>query len=696
MAMMAKMRSLAPAFILTVGVLFVLFMVVSSSNVMDALGGRTNIIGKVNGEDITYQDFNKAVDQQRENQKNQTGKDVADQDMDKLRDQVWDAMVTEKLLEQYVNKFDITVSNQEVKDIILGKNPPEFLKRNFIDSTGKFNRQAYEAALIDPRNKDVMIQAEDAVRQQRLREKLQSELLASLTVSEPEIKREFIDKNIKIDVKYALVPLTQFPDSTVTVTDAELQDYYNKHIEEYKIVPKRSIKYVLFTNQPSAEDSQLVIKNLENVYKDLQNDTSSFKSYVDIYSSVPYSKDTLALNLIPEEAANLIYKSKPGQIIGPVGTSQGYAIYHVINILPSKINLIRVSHILIRNEGNDQKGLEEANKIYDQLQKGADFGKLAAQYSIDPGSKNKGGDLGWFGKGRMIPAFEKAAFGGKIGEILKPVKTNYGYHIIKVTGRSDNRYVIEKIVDPVTESAATKDARYQSASDFSYLAQKNDFEGEAKLEKLTVKESTPFIEDATTITEVGTNKRLVDFAFNNDIGAVSDVFKVQKGYVVAQVSQITKAGVLSFDDVKNRIKPVVIREKKFEEAKKVAEKIKSSINGDLDKATQIDPKAVVDTTGSFLAGATSIPKIYRDYAFLGEALKLDMTKISDPVKGIRGYYLMKILSRTKFDSSAYAAQRSIILNQLLTQKRNSFFQEWLSAIKKHADIVDNRYKFYNQ
>ena len=144
----------------------------------------------------------------------------------------------------------------------------------------------------------------------------------------------------------------------------------------------------------------------------------------------------------------------------------------------------------------------------------------------------------------MIPDFEKAAFNGKVGEILKPIKTNYGYHIIKVTGRSSKKYVIEKIMDPVTESAATKDARYNSASDFSYLAQKNDFEGEAKLEKLTIKESTPFVKDAEYITGIGASKRLIDFAFDNSVGSVSDVFKVQNGYLVAQVTQIINAGVL--------------------------------------------------------------------------------------------------------------------------------------------------------
>jgi len=128
---MAKMRTLAPAFIISVGVLFVLFMVISDSSVLEALGGRSNDVGSINGDKISYQEFSKIIDQQRESQKTQTGKDIDEANMEQFRDQVWDAVVTQKILEQQIKKYGITVSDQEIKDIMLSDNPPEFLKRNF-------------------------------------------------------------------------------------------------------------------------------------------------------------------------------------------------------------------------------------------------------------------------------------------------------------------------------------------------------------------------------------------------------------------------------------------------------------------------------------------------------------------------------------------------------------------------------------
>ncbi len=213
MAMMAKMRSLAPAFIITVGALFVLFMVISDSNVLEALGGKTNYVGSINGVEVSYQEFQGAVERQRETQKQQTGNDIPEEQFDQFRDQVWESIVTEKLIEEEVQRLGITVSDQEVKDIILGEDPPAFLKQNFIDSLGRFNREMYEEAIFNPQNEQILLQTEEFVRQSRYREKLQSLLEAGITLGEDEIQRKFIQQNTYMDAQYALFANALFPDS---------------------------------------------------------------------------------------------------------------------------------------------------------------------------------------------------------------------------------------------------------------------------------------------------------------------------------------------------------------------------------------------------------------------------------------------------------------------------------------------------
>ena len=152
MPMRARMRSLAPWFMLTVGGLFVLFMVLSDSKVTDLITQQKQYVGSIDGEDITYQEYSTTVDNFKKQQE-QGGQTIDESQMDFFRDQVWDALVAQKMMDKKIKEFGILVSDEEVRDALLGPNPPQQLTQQFKDSTGNFNRQAYEGALKDPRTK---------------------------------------------------------------------------------------------------------------------------------------------------------------------------------------------------------------------------------------------------------------------------------------------------------------------------------------------------------------------------------------------------------------------------------------------------------------------------------------------------------------------------------------------------------------
>lgn len=694
MAMMAKMRELAPAFIISVGVLFVLFMIISDSNVLEIFGARTNNIGSVDGRDITYQEFTNLVERARENQKNQTGQDIDEENMDQFRDQVWDALVTQILTEQQIEKFGISVTADEIRDIILGEDPPEFLKRNFIDSTGVFNREMYENALFDPRNKEPLLQAEEAVRQQRLTEKLQSILYSSIAVSEGELKRKFIDQNIKMSAEFAILDINFLTDSLFKPTDDELQKYYENNPEKYKVDNQVKLKYVLFPVQASAADSKYVKQTLDNVFAKAKDDTS-FKSYVDIYSETPYSSDTTDISTFPASVGELIARANSGDLIGPAATPTGMALYKLVAKVKSDESFVRAKHILIPFEGDEEKAKVEANRIYDELVKGADFETFAKTFSKDPGSAVNGGDLGWFGKGRMVKEFEEASFKGKVNEIQKPVRTTYGFHIIKVTGRVSEKFVTEKIVIAVNPSASTRDNIYNKANDFSYLSEKNGFEPEAEIGGYQVQETTPFNKEVYSVPGIGYSKGIVNFSFDNGVNTVSPVFKAPQGYVVFKISEIIKPGLKKFDDVKTEIENEVKKEKKLAKAVDVLANAKNKIGGDLTKAAGIDPLIRTNNANDFtLAG--SIPGVGIDYGFSALAYTLPLNTISDPYKGQRGAYLIKVTNRTNFDSTSYTIQRNTLRDNLMQEKKSSFFNQWLTKLKEDADVVDRRYMFFGR
>jgi len=694
MAMMARMRSLAPAFIITVGALFVLFMVISDSNVLEALGGKTNYVGVINGVEVSYQEFQGAVERQRETQKQQTGNDIPEEQFDQFRDQVWESLITEKLIEQEVQRLGITVSDQEVKDIILGEDPPAFLKQNFIDSLGRFNREMYEEAIFNPQNEQILLQAEEFVKQSRYREKLQSLLEAGITIGEDEIKRKFIAQNTYMDAQYALFANILFPDSVLNITEDDMRKYYDDNPDKFKVNAQRKLKYVLFKNEPSHADSMLVIKNLENVKQIEDGDTSDFKYFVDIYSEAPYSVDTFSVNELSNDAIKAFKNANKGAIVGPFpAKTGGFDLYHLLNAIPSNEKFVSASHILISQMGDDEANLAEANRIYQELINGANFSEMAMEYSKDPGSAKNGGDLGWFGKGMMVKEFDEACFTGKVGEIQKPVKTSFGYHIILVTDVSTSKYIVERILNAVNESATTRDEKFNAANDFAYLAQNNDFEKEAELMNYTIQESGNFNLKSASIPGIGANKRLINFAFENSLNSVSEVHKLPTGYVVAQVSEVIADGLEKFEDIQPKVRQLVVMERQFEKSQQLALEDMKKAGNDLNKIKQIDSRLQVGNTGRFNS-TTSIPQIGKDNAFIFTALNMKVGETSEPVKGLRGYFIIKLLEKTPFDSTAFKAQIATLRNSLYQEKKSTALSTWITEIKDKADIEDKRYMFY--
>ncbi|MEI7812580.1 MAG: SurA N-terminal domain-containing protein [Ignavibacteria bacterium] len=593
MAMMAKMRSLAPAFIITIGGIFVLFMVLSDSRVIEIFGQKRNSVGSINGEEITYSQFNQALDQFKQKQKEQSGKDIDEENLDGVNDQVWDALVTEKLIKEQYQKLGISVSDQEVTDILFGTNPPEALKRQFTDSLGRFNRQLYESTLLNQK-KEVLVNIEDFVKQNRLQEKLQNYLFATINVTEGEIKRRFMDQTIKMKGEYVLVDVNAFGDNEVSVTDADLEKYYKENMNKYKVEAQRKLKYVLFSKTASKDDSATIKSNLTALAAKAKDDTASFQSYVKIYSDQPYSKDTVKQSMLPAAVAGMLANAVSGSLVGPVDAFEGYVVYKLVAKVPS-----------------------------------------------------------------------------------------------------DNSYVVEKIVNKIKASAATSDNAYNSANDFSYLSKKGDFEQEAKLLNYKVSETVPFIKESYGIPGIGANKALIDWAFENSANDISETFKGANGYVVVKISGVIKPGVRSFEEVKASVRPLAIREKKFEKAKQIADKlVKQVASGQLLNVIATSSKyAKSDTTGDFSAQQPPTGT-GRDFAFIDKAMTADINKVTEPVKGQRGYYLIKIASRTSFDKTVYSMQRNFLRDNILQEKKSYFFGQWIGQLRKDAKIVDNRRSFY--
>ncbi|GAB1349866.1 peptidylprolyl isomerase [Ignavibacteriales bacterium] len=534
MGYMDRIRSLAPWFILGVGGIFILFMVVSDMNFSQIMNDR-GTVGEINGSKINIQEF-ETFYQNYLNRLKQSGQatDMSNEQM--YRDQAWDQFVQLKILESAYKKYNITVSDDEIRNVVLGENPPEYLKKSFIDSSGVFRRAEYEAAIKDPRNKENMIAVEAEIKQQILFQKLQAIVSAGVLVTEPEMRRKFADQDIKMSADFALIDLNVYPDSTIVPTDDELKDFYSKKSYLFRQDANRKLKFVSFKIVPSAKDSAAVLTILNNVLKRIKADTvSTFQSFVEAQSEAPYSKDTFAVNTLPVALKNYKGDLKAGQVVGPLAGEGDLGIYKISGVIEGTDVFVRASHILLNKSGDDKADLEAATKLYEELKKGKNFEATAREVSKDPGSAVNGGDLGWFGKGTMVKPFEEACFNGPVGEVQAPVKTDFGYHIIKVAERSAKKMIVEKIVKKLNYSPQTVTLLRREAEDFLALAKKMGLDSAAKSKSLNAQETTPFTEEVAAVPGLGYSRNLVATAFKEGEKDFVPVTVIGDQMVVAQI-----------------------------------------------------------------------------------------------------------------------------------------------------------------
>lgn len=226
------------------------------------------------------------------------------------------------------------------------------------------------------------------------------------------------------------------------------------------------------------------------------------------------------------------------------------------------------------------------------------------------------------------------------------------------------------------------------------FAKDGKFEKDAEGFGLQVRETPSFIKGGM-IPGIGVNEAVSKFAFDKDLGDISEAFQVNGGVAIFKISEVKKEGVRPLDEVRNILQPRVMRKKKLEMMKSVVEKQRSSMSDtvDLSSLASSDPRISVQSTGQF-SPTGAIPMIGRDNAFLGVAMTLPVQKVSQPVEGERGYYLIKVLNRTPFDSASFNAQKNILAAQMLQEKKQRIVNGWLENLKAKADIEDLRDTFY--
>ena len=699
MAIITKIRERAGLAVGIVAVSLGLFVVGSdlltpNSNIF---GGK-QIVGEINGEDISLEDLQNEIARLEYDFFVQQGKNPAEQEMQSIREQAWNQLIFNKVYREEAEGAGVTISDDEKVDMVQGENIHSAIKSTFVNQeTKEFDKSLVINFLknIDkaqPQQKAAWYNFEAKLPDDRLRTKFEALLTKTNYITTAEAKREYESQTAKADLDVLFVPFSSIPDSSIKVSDEELQDYLKRFQYKYKSQDTRTLDYVQFMVNPSAEDSaffQEELGRLKEEFLTAENDTAYAKSKTDgteAYKSV-------SIGDLPKDISGNPDSLKKGQVYGPFLSGATYTMYKLIDRVNEGGYFAKASHILFKTSGPSDTAKAGAKSralaVLARIKKGESFEEMARQFGTD-GTASQGGDLGWFGENRMVKPFEKAVFdySGK-GLLADVVETDFGYHIIKVTEPKTNlKFKVANIARNISAGDRTKENIYREANEFkSKLTDLASLDTLAKKSGKLVKMTANMLQKSSAyVNDIADARGLVIWAFSDEskIGE-SRLSEFNDRYVVAMKKSETSEGDAKLEDVKDIVKAGLLKEKK---TAIMLAKLKGKTPKEM--ASAYGAGAVNNQAMGITLSASNLADFGYDPIAVGKAMGLKPNAVTKPFTGESGVGVLMMTNFTPApatkDYSSYKTQ----LEQKYVSRGQYYITEALKEVKK---VKDNRVKF---
>jgi peptidyl-prolyl cis-trans isomerase D len=660
--------------------------------------GDTNVIGEVGGDPIPYDYFTKAVDQATQNFEQQSRQtDITPQITSYLQESTWQAIIRDKVDSEEIEKLGITVGADETRDLVQGDNPSPQIVQAFGDpQTGKVDRAKLNNFLSNEsaaKPGDPIIGKWAAFVAQLVNAKRQEKYMALITnglyVNSLDATDDYENKNKLANFKYVKLDYTSIPDNKVTLTDDDYKDYYNEHKGEFNNKEElRSWEYVSFNASPSKDDSAAIKNQLAKLIPD-------FKASKDDSSYVVLNADTKTPIVFQHKGQldakidTIMFNSPKGFVYGPYLSGNSYRISKLDSVVIGP-DSVKARHILLAITGDPAKTVKTADSLKKLIEGGKSFADLAKEYSIDKGSAEKGGELGTFSRGMMVPVFENAVFSGKKGD-LKVVTSQYGVHLIEIEDQKGSAKVVKvATVDKLlTSSSATQSAAYSKAQAFLASLSGDNFDQEAAKVKLKPQQATDVNGIATAFGNVQNAREAVKWAFKADVGDVSNqVFTIGDQYIVAHLTAIKPKGTLPLELVKKQIEPQVMIAAK---GKILSDKMQAVVSSS-SNITQVSQKlnSPVTPLQNIVFANPIIPGSSAEYKVVGTIFGSQPGKLSKPVEGQTAVYVFIVDNFIKPAPLTNAVREKQEIGQAILQRSQDAI---LEALKDKANVKDYRSKF---
>jgi len=582
MAALGKIRQRSGLLIAVIGIALAAFVLGDFLKSGNSQQGNVPV-GIVNGEDITYKDYNRQAEQNVENQRqNSQTNNLSSAQMFQVKKGTWDQMVKKIIMDEEIEELGLAVSKEELFDLVQGKNPHRIIQQYFRDpKTNQFNGDLVREYIqnldkLDAKQMQQWISLENYLKEDRLNTKYNNLILKGYYIPESIAKLEYFEKGNKADVDFFGVKYGTVADKDVTVDDNDYQNYYEKTKENYRIDKEmRKVEYVVFDIKPSKEDISETQAQVSELYNELK--TTPFED------------------------------------------------------VPTFINAV-----------SDKQYVDLADSLYKVLKRHPrKFDAIAKKYSDGP-SKTKGGDLGWFADGNMVPAFNQAVLDNRKGAVTV-AETSFGFHVIKVTGKKApvKKVKVAQFERLISPSNKTYQNVYMKASAF---AGENttyaDFEKAVAEQGLNKRSAGYITTDKSNIAGLHNPRQLVRWAFKEETakGDVSEIIDDDNSYIVAVVADVQTEGYKALETVKNDIKPLVLREKK---AEKIIKQIEDKGTKNFEQLA-LGLGAEIKHSDKLGFKSFNLPGYGREVEVIGKIFNLEENKISAPLQGSMAVYVIRV------------------------------------------------------
>ncbi len=708
MAAIGKIRSWGPVLATVIGLALFAFIAEEMFRSCEATNNeKRQQVGEVLGKKVSVQDFQAMVDEYQEVIKMTQGREsLSDEELNQLKDQIWQEVVSTAILQKEAEELGLTVTDAEMQNMLKAGTNPMLAQTPFINQqTGRFDvtqltkfLDDYKKVQAQPQQQQLVEQyksiydywkfIEKQLRRQTLMSKYQA-LLGHCLLSNPvSAKMAFDGNNIESDIQLAAIPYTAVKDSEVKISESDLKDKYSEMKEMFKqTLESRDIKYVDFQVLPSAKDRAALNKTLTEAKQKLEAGVAPAEVVRKAQSQVAYNGLAVTRRALPTDVAAKVDSMAVGQTSALFET----AYDNTLNVIKLVAKVEQPDSIEFRMiQVGDEK---QADSVYTALKGNADFETLAKKYG-QTGQKN------WmtsamYESAQTLDADTKAYIHtlttAAVGEVVKQ-NLSQTYLVLQVTDRKamTTKYDVAIVKHTIDFSRETYNAAYNKFSQF--VSENKTLEGmEKNAGKFgyQVLERQDIVNSEHYVAGVRSTREAMKWIFDAKDGDVSPLYECGNNdhMMVIALTKVHPVGYRSFDEVKDMVRQEVIRDKKFEVA---AAKLK----GVASIAAAKQKGAVVSTVNQITFSAPAFVQSTgaSEPALSGAVAGVKQGQLSKaPVKGNGGAYLFQVTKRqqqagAKFD----AKQQMAMLQQMAMRAAGRYMQE----MTQKAEVVDNRYLFF--